>query len=676
MTTLHDGVLERRWAAQRVRIEPHATTWVVASAAVLALLLIWMEPLPALRAAAGTAAFVALGLAVSRRISEGLPVFARSALALVVSAAIFSLSAIGIAIAGAPLAATPIIVLGATVALILAIAPGAQAAIAGRAPSVLRANAALTYRGFLVAVALAGAAIFLIPTTVGRVVFGVYAIAFFWMVRPRVTSANGEAREEPPVQPSRPWVDVVPLALLGLLLATRLLPFLRSSIPLGYDAGLYRGVQADVIAALPSWPSFVERSWANVQPPGLFVLTDLLHLAGWSTEALLWGLLVLVQIVFAAGMWLLARDLGGRAVANWTVLLVVLSSVQFLMFFEVYFKQAVGLAVLPYVFWCWRRESWLVVPLGAFLAATHNMSFLLLGLVLLSDLVLSATDGARPRLALRRYSYNVVAGGAILFAGLLAYVLTPDAIGTFVSFDPRQLLATFGPGSAVGEGSFSVDASQYALLVCTLIPFAALTVARHWRDPALRLVLLWAMWSGAFAVLGLIFARRFVGFLDPAFLVLAAIAIGEVTAARTSIASRSFVAIAMASAAVFLVAAMGRSAPLVHAAELRDLESTTQSLPDDAYLMAISGTDASFVRGWGHRDTIAPGMFEHDRWTHAEWLTFWAPPTGQDRYDLLAEYRDRPIYVFMSRGLTLPTIALDPRFEQVSPTVWRYVAQE
>ena len=71
--------------------------------------------------------------------------------------------------------------------------------------------------------------------------------------------------------------------------------------------------------------------------------------------------------------------------------------------------------------------------------------------------------------------------------------------------------------------------------------------------------------------------------------------------------------------------------------------------------------------------TIAPGLLEHDRWSREEWALFWAPPTPEQRYDLLAEY-DRPIYVFMADETVLPTIVEDPRFERVSRTIWRDVS--
>jgi hypothetical protein len=111
--------------------------------------------------------------------------------------------------------------------------------------------------------------------------------------------------------------------------------------------------------------------------------------------------------------------------------------------------------------------------------------------------------------------------------------------------------------------------------------------------------------------------------------------------------------------------------PAIAHDDLRDLEVTSAALPADSYLMAVSGRDTPWVRGFGGRDTIAPGFLEHDRWTREEWERFWNPVAPRDRYALMAAF-ERPVYIFMRSDQVLPSLAEDPAFERISRTLWRY----
>ena len=260
------------------------------------------------------------------------------------------------------------------------------------------------------------------------------------------------------------WLSIGLLLLPFIAIAaTRLALFLASSDPLGYDTGLYRAVQADFVRVLPDLPEFAPRAWGEGEPSGLYLLADLLHLGGWSTDGLLYGFLLGSQLLLATGVWLVARDLGGRAAGVWAVFLIAVSSTQLDAFWLVYYKQTLALALFLYLIWFWRRQSWLAVPLGALVAGVHHMTFLLLGLVLLTDFlwpdgvrwadlrsgqwrVLSLSEAKR---------YQLVSGTLILLAGLSYYAINPDPITRFLFFDVSQTVEAFGlSGDLAGGGTF------------------------------------------------------------------------------------------------------------------------------------------------------------------------------------------------------------------------------
>src|SRR4030067_2738347 len=66
-----------------------------------------------------------------------------------------------------------------------------------------------------------------------------------------------------------------------IILASRLLPYLNNSVPLGYDPGIYKYAMEAYQQNLPYLPSENIDLWVrNGFEPGLFMITDLLYLIG------------------------------------------------------------------------------------------------------------------------------------------------------------------------------------------------------------------------------------------------------------------------------------------------------------------------------------------------------------------------------------------------------------
>jgi hypothetical protein len=514
-------------------------------------------------------------------------------------------------------------------------------------------------------------------------VFGAYSAAvlavFAWpSLRPGARRAAHPEAVVLPVLPGRVLAPVTAGLLAGGA-GSRLLLFAYNRVPLGFDSGIYRGLQDAWAAALPGIPSFAEGSHESQQEPGLFLLTDVLHLSGWSTDATLWGLLIGLQVLMALGLWLLARDLGGPLAGLWALLLFAVSSTQLTAFWHVYYKQVLALTLLLYLLWLWRRQSWLVVPIGALLAGTHNMTLLLVGLVLLTDFLWPSTAAAgnfeRPRDYLSPPKrFQLVAGALILALGLTLYTASPAPLTDYVSANPITAAQGVGLG---GDGqsatAFLLDVGAYLRLAALIVPFALVTALTRLGDASARPVILMAVWAVALLAAGITFSERYVIALDLALIVLAAPALATATAllwprwiGRTALAAGAGVGIA-----AFLLTFSERG-PLIPQEQLAAIEDARAVVPTDAYFMATHISYSAWVFGYGERDTIAPGLFQHDRWAADEWPAMWDPPTPEARYALLDRY-DRPLYIHIGANQRAPSFQGDERFESVAPDIWRYV---
>jgi hypothetical protein len=352
--------------------------------ALTALLLRWESPAGAVVAALTvTALFVIPGLSLARALL-GCPTPVPGILAIGLTAgiaavplALHSISLIGIPIEWWTLAAVAVALTAAGIALTRARAIATDSAV----PDVVGKIELPMARGQRIATVVAIALVMALlagrlEAIVATAVFVAYSAAVVAVLaRPGVRTG---AQPDASVLAVRSWV--LGLGAAGLLAAgagSRLLLFAYDRAPLGFDSGIYRGLQDAWAAALPGIPSFAAGSHESQQEPGLFLLTDALHLSGWSTDATLWGLLIGLQVLMALGLWLPARDLGGPPAGLWALLLFAVSATQLTAFWHVYYKQVLAPTLLLYLLWLWRRQSWLVVPIGALLAGTHNMTLLL-----------------------------------------------------------------------------------------------------------------------------------------------------------------------------------------------------------------------------------------------------------------------------------------------------------
>jgi len=87
--------------------------------------------------------------------------------------------------------------------------------------------------------------------------------------------------------------------------------------------------------------------------------------------------------------------------------------------------------------------------------------------------------------------------------------------------------------------------------------------------------------------------------------------------------------------------------------------------------MATDSFYSPWVYGYSERKTIAPGLFEHNKWNKERWAAFWFSPDLDLRYYLLDMY-EKPIYLFVGDRQPQMDFSNDPRFEKISKRIWKY----
>ena len=410
--------------------------------------------------------------------------------------------------------------------------------------------------------------------------------------------------------------DMVLLALgsifVVLLLAKFLIPLLRfGSVPLGYDAGIYRYLFIQYQEALshftmPDLPDF-----AREHPLGLFLLsTPILSLGvpvDWLT-GWIWNLFVpLVGMLLA---WVTGRRCGWK-VGVWTLLCVFLSHAFYDGFTAMYWKTYVALFWMVLTFYFIEQKSWWGVVTGAWTLVSHHQTGLLFVLVLGTWGLLNIYKKA---FSLQLSAFSIcIMGIAFVFVGLLYLPIFQESVLRHI---PTLFQLWKAPGGSFPEPLF------YTRITGILLLLGAAGFLKSLEKEQWTLWQLAVLWSGVFVLFRLMFYRRFMLQLDFFLLPFSASFIVFLWERYRSIGGRLSLIVVLIVQGVLSVQAALQRLPKVDAATFSVVRSLPSGLPHDATVIALEDQSAVLLRGWlpFHR-VGGPGLFELS-WSYEEWEKF------------------------------------------------------
>ncbi|MBI3336033.1 hypothetical protein HYZ98_00515 [Candidatus Peregrinibacteria bacterium] len=408
-----------------------------------------------------------------------------------------------------------------------------------------------------------------------------------------------------------------------LLLLKFTIPLLRfGSVPLGYDAGIYRYLFVHYENVFPFVPQLPD--WAKEHPPGLFFLSTLLLQTGIPVEWLtgwLWN-------VFVVGLgcvlsWIIGKRWGaGVGVA--TLLCFSLSQAYYDGFVVMYWKTCVALLLMALTFHFLERRSWWAPVTIAAVLMTHHQTGLLLILVLGTWFVRWFRRELVVREVLRgirifkkkgylRFEY-VSLGLAVIGLALFYYIpVIQEAIFRHI---PKLLEGWDAPGGSFPEPSF------YIRLTGILLLFGIAGFVRSLKEERGSLWQIAVLWSAVFVVFHLMFYRRFYLQLDFFLLPFAGLFLWWAWHRFSNIHIRVLlVALVLLQGVVSFRAAWQRI-PNVDAATFHVIRSLPSGLPHDATIIALEDQTAILLRGWlPFHHVGGPGLFELS-WSEEEWENF------------------------------------------------------
>ncbi|KKT78607.1 MAG: hypothetical protein UW73_C0001G0054 [Microgenomates group bacterium GW2011_GWB1_44_8] len=444
-----------------------------------------------------------------------------------------------------------------------------------------------------------------------------------------------------------------------IFLTTRLLPYIKNSIPLGYDPGLYlylfksyREVPFTAFQTLPDW--IVE-----MYEPGVALVGRTLSLIV-SPEKILIPLIISASILLFISVFLLTKQLFGQKAAIWTAFLLATSAVQFEFYWYYYLKNIIALSFLLFFFYFLTKRSYWAILFSTLVIFFHRQISVLLFFSLFVGLLFDKD---------KRKIFLFSLLSAILFSALY-YIPTANR-----TIEPliEPIRQTFSLGisgrlrSDLGGTFFSF--TEELLFSLLYLPFALYGIMTRGFKKGSVVLLASVILSAIFISFKLFFFRRFIPLLDVFLLIFAGIGMVNFTNRLASLPKQIFTFIYI----LFSVLLIGtfvsfRAHPLILEDEFREI-SLFAEVEKDAYILVTDQSYTPWIFGWSERKTIAPQFGQYDKfWTEDDWLKFWESSDLKSQKELFSKLPS-PLYLFAGDRAALTKFK--PNTECLEKVNWR-----
>lgn len=438
-------------------------------------------------------------------------------------------------------------------------------------------------------------------------------------------------------------------ALFLLALILRLVPYMHTGVPLGYDPGYYKYAIELYQHSLPEIPESTLPVWIkSMYPQGLLVLTDVLHLfTGLGAVTMFKYLFPFLCALLALPVFILTRRLFDERAALIAAALYTVSYTQYNTFVYLYIKSIIGLMFLLLAMYLLERKRY--VPLALMYAALgiyHRPEFLLFSLILIPYFAVSRDRNLIP----------VTLATALLIAPFwlprldINLPMLAGICGTALTNIQTDQVAS-GGGTFFGMGTYEWVALVY--LPFGLMGLIYLTLQKRWNTLFFGFLI-----NAAIVLLQLFFFKRFIISLDLLLIILAGAGLNygflKSEDVRMSIGAVAVLLLCV-SCGVLVVHQAGDAVPLINDKQLDAVVWLSDNAEPDAYLLATS-YDAPWVLGWGDRRVIAPGLFQWDIHNRSEWLDFLRTTDPQVAKEFLEQYNNNSnssnsnIYIYLSKN--------------------------
>ncbi len=424
----------------------------------------------------------------------------------------------------------------------------------------------------------------------------------------------------------------------------------------GYDTGIYRH---HIIG-------FFDRIGDQTAPPfGFSSLTNMLMVMGMSVHSIMYTLYMTLSIGVGLAFFAVVRRWIDIRVALISLLIFSLSIVQFEFYWWYYYRNLLALFCIFGIFLLVYYRSYLIVFPLCIIGVVHPLSLIPIGMTFLIYIIMYKD--------VRKF---------LFFSGLISVAL-------LVSLNWRELI-TFVPlfseskglmhfvssgGQHEMSGQF-LSVKQFFVYTWPYSVFGIIGFFKYAKKYPICSIFL--VVNIFFVAIQIIFYRRFLVYIDAMMIMFASLIFVDMLIWLSGQTWKKFGYIFIMVCMCVGVYVSGHyiynKKPLISENELLRIRLLEKKVPYDRYIMVLSPYYAPWLYGFSGRDIIAPGMFEHNVWNEYTWQKFWQTHDVKERYDMLSQYNDSPLYIYLGDGFRSfgRRFSDDPHMTHVDINLWRF----
>jgi len=452
--------------------------------------------------------------------------------------------------------------------------------------------------------------------------------------------------------------------ILFIILISRLIPFLKNEVFLGYDTGLYRKHIEVFLSYLPSIPP------SNLHPSillsketwGAFVLFDILYLIGLNISQILFLFFFLLNLFFGLGIYLVTKRFFNKKAALFSFFLFAISITQFKTYWFLYYKQILATFLLLTALWLLKKKSYLAVFVGGFIGIVHPIPFFVFGLILFFHFLFN-----------KEKKYHFIVGVLILLISLPFYFL-------FIPQVFFVILKKLNPiGKAIVYGGRFFDFKDYIRASIFYFPFALLGFIYLIKKRRFNYFFFWFLLSFLIIYFGIIFHNRFIPIFDIVAIILGGVGINEILKRIPKdyyLWARIGIFFLFSAMIFFLFQNVINTQPLITKKELSEIQKIDKITEKDSFVVSSISHYSPWLYGYTHRKIIAPGMLWYSgKLKRKDWYLFWSTDEPEIRHKFLDKYKG-PVYIFVGERDVFnlkEKFETDPSIEKVGEMLYKYI---
>jgi len=409
-----------------------------------------------------------------------------------------------------------------------------------------------------------------------------------------------------------------------LILAFRTIPYINNSVPLGYDAGIYKYAIEQF-----SEKGFSAEQWIKVElSPAFLYITFFLNLF-FSSEFIITWLFIIFNLILGITIYFTAKEYFNEKTALIAFLFYALSSVQFKVFSFLYYKTILAIILMLWAFYFLKKEKRILfIAFAALTGAMHLQTFFIL---FISYLAFSVYNYKNWKSSLTN-SIAILALASISYIGFFRYAVLPLIQPLAESF--------VSPGKT--PGTF-ISFFSYIFLILPILPFSIIGFLALAKRKQFNIVFFWALINIIIVLCQFFFYNRFIIQLDIILIMLSAFGFSILIKEKKKFGC--IILVFMLVALAFSTFNESKNAhSLMSKAEL-DFIKTLEQTEENASIIVLSKEYSPWILAYSKRKTIAPGLFNENKWSESQWNEFWKAKNKNETAFLMEIYQ-KPIYLY------------------------------